>query len=282
MKRLREEDIHCSIWLASDRYQLRMGLGQDTSPEAMNASLQHTRVWWKTYRTGFLTWTFALIAIWLICLGLARVLGAWPIAFAGAVTAMVIVMGYRNNSRTMTVEEWEALLPGLNLGPVETEYSQAMITLHKSPIADEQHQEIIQQMNMLMDEHERLLEFRNNFQAWQGEVNAQSVQAEIDELQRKLTETSDENARGFYQQSIALAETRSARIGNIQPEMDRLDAQESLIRQTLKSLRDSFSLLKMGPKVETPDTLQFLRESTNSVQNHIDSIEKAVLEMKVT
>lgn len=269
--------MHPALWEAVDA--LERGdwmLGGDAAGSL--PALQ--KAWTSAYGRGCLN----------ACLGYAaaNALGIWlgylidhpgPFFLAMLGSAAHAINWYRVNRRTVTVDELEALLPIIPVDPNLRLYAETLLDLYRQRVDATLRREAIQEMNALIEDDQSLGQARKRLEAAIARTDARSLEAEIDQLQSKADGTTDAMARVAYEEALALARSRQESARRRQPLLDRIDAQQEVIRQTLLRLRADLGRSGEAGLHAPIVVAGGIRDILSRIRSQADEIERAVQEL---
>ena len=88
-----------------------------------------------------------------------------------------------------------------------------------------------------------------------------------------------EAARRAIEQSIELLETRCQVAQTLQPSLERVEAQQEVILQTLASVQSSLARMKVAPAALTAPDIAVIQSSISEVTGQTRAVEQAVQEV---
>ncbi|MCW5939608.1 MAG: hypothetical protein KF884_01215 [Fimbriimonadaceae bacterium] len=277
--RLGETKLHPMLWKAFDAYESAMYTGA-LGKDGASAFMAHQKAWWKHYGKGFLLGA----AVWLAAIvGLAWVGKQFstPLPmFAGMIGCGVhAVIATMRNRRTATVDEIEALLPVLNLTPLGKLYAELVVELFRADLEPKVRDAAVHQLNGLLDHHDVLEGRRRVMEAAIAQTDPAAVEAEVRLIEAKRDAATDLSARATYEHSLEMARERLTVAERYRPFLERVDAQQEVVRQTLLQVRADLGRAKAAPAEWASTTLDGLRTSNLSIRSHAEEIERAVDEL---
>lgn len=184
-------------------------------------------------------------------------------------------------NRSMTSEEIRAACSVIDATPSETSYfeSIALILEIGRKLDTQVGKDILAELNVLIAQADQLQTYRDNLRA---AINAESVDALIaqrEELRTKLSRTTDEATRRATEQSMELLETRCQMAQTLQPSLERVEAQQEVIHQTLVSVQSSLARMKVAPDALTAPDISMIQSSISEVTGQTQAVEQAVQEV---
>lgn len=277
--RLGERELHPVLWKAFDAYESSFYAG-GLSKDRTGALLDHQKTWWNEYGRGVLLWS----GFWL---ALIFALAYWGKDYAGPLPMFVGMLGaglhayigFKRNRRTATVDEIAALLPALDLDEPGRLYAEIVVDLFRTDLDARARDEALKALNALMDQHAALELRRKGLEAALSRSDIEAVALEVRQIESKRDAATDADARAIYERSLELARGRLAATERYRPYLERVDAQQEVVRQTLLQVRADLGRAKAAPSVWTASTLDGLRTSTLSIRTRAEEIERAVDEL---
>jgi hypothetical protein len=292
--------LHSRIYEALDQLQAKMISGNAAIPApediadplsraaqkpVMDVVGRHTQIWWRTYGTEFTLKGLGVMLANIATLGLAAQLNhPAALVFPTGMFTISCIAAYRwvkRNERTVAPEELRNLLPALELNVVERAYCDAILEVSEHPALDRQNaQEIADQLNELLTNSVELDGQRALLIRALGNIRATAeLERERELLEHKLTGTLDPVAREALQQSLHLCENRLYNRRSLDPLLQRLDAQQEMIRQSLMNVGESLARLRVAPHtVHNPD-IDAIKRSVVDINRQANSVEEAVQEV---
>ena len=183
--------------------------------------------------------------------------------------------------RSMTSEEVRAACSVINAMRSETSYFESIaLMLEIGAQLDVQTGiDILSELNLLIAQARQLQAHRDNLRAAINAESADALVAQREDLQTKLSRTTDEAARRAIEQSIELLETRCQVAQTLQPSLERVEAQQEVILQTLASVQSSLARMKVAPDALTAPDLAVIQSSISEVTGQTRAVEQAVQEV---
>ncbi|MGC4043227.1 MAG: hypothetical protein QM758_05440 [Armatimonas sp.] len=183
--------------------------------------------------------------------------------------------------RSMTSEEVRAAGSVIKATPSETSYfeSLALILEIGAPLGGQTGQDILSELNVLIAQSRQLQTHRDNLRAATNAESADALVAQREDLRAKLSRTTDEAARRAMEQSIALLETRCQVAQTLQPSLERVEAQQEVILQTLASVQSSLARMKVAPDALIAPDIAVIQNSISEVTGQTRAVEQALQEV---
>lgn len=276
--RIDREYVHPTLWAAMDKYEYGFMINSsETSVDAYNA---HQKIWWKEYGKGC---GLCILSYTVIC-GLAAYLTKSlqsPLIFFVAIVGCFLhaLWAFLQNRRIATPDELEALLPALDLTQNQLLYTHVLIGLYRQNIEETLRNEMLKELFMLMEDDQHLTKAREQVEASIANADPEEFEAEIRELEEKVAAAKDEIARDTYLHGLQLAKDRAKVVEQHRPILERIDAQQEVVRQTLLTLRSDVS--RSTRPLQAPSDLITvgIRSNLMQVRNHAHEIDRALEEL---
>ncbi len=287
--RFTHQELHPSIFEAFNEWQSQIGVllstaGEDRTSQ-MAAYNKHQKAWWKEYGNAVMGWGLGYIAAGGGVFAIANQLnnGMVGVAGLGIFIAGIVhgCVGYSKNKKQVTLDEMEALLPSLNLTPLQRTYCEIFVALQRSAALDGGHRrEILDQLNQLLEDGIRLAQKRKLLAEQFGSREVrEGLEGEVRGLEMRLSTTQDVLARDAFEKALSIARARLARYGDSAPVVERADGQLELISQTMASFREILISFAQAPNAEDLD-ISALRERVGQIQSQSQAIESAFAEIR--
>jgi hypothetical protein len=205
---------------------------------------------------------------------------AFAMVIAFGIAAIMVTWTVRNKRR-LTAPELRNLLPVMGLSRTHAAYCEAVLAIRECKLLEKrQAEEMIGQLNTLVDIDEQLEATRAGLTGALGlESLGAQASAECDDLRARLAAASDPEARKALEQGLALAERRCKGSEDLAPTLARLDAQQELIHQTIRTAHESVARLSVAPRKALAIDLEALRQSVAQVGEQASAVERAVDEV---
>ncbi|GDX39826.1 hypothetical protein LBMAG21_01180 [Armatimonadota bacterium] len=183
--------------------------------------------------------------------------------------------------RSMTSEEVRAACSVINATPSETSYFESISLLLEigTQLDTQTGKDILSELNVLIAQARQLQVHRDNLRAAINAESADALFAQREDLRTKLSRIADEAARRAMEQSIDLLETRCQAAQTLQPSLERVEAQQEVILQTLVSVQSSLARMKVAPAALTAPDIAVIQSSISEVTGQTQAVEQAVQEV---
>ncbi len=182
---------------------------------------------------------------------------------------------------SMTSEEVRASCSVINATPSETSYFESIALMLEigSQLDARTGKDILSELNVLIAQARQLHVHRDNLRAAINAESADALVTQREELRTKLSRITDEAARRAIEQSIELLETRCQVAQTLQPSLERVEAQQEVIQQTLASVQSSLARMKVAPGVVIAPDIAEIQSSILEVTGQTRAVEQAVQEV---
>lgn len=182
---------------------------------------------------------------------------------------------------SMTSEEVRAARSVINPTPSETSYfeSIALILEIDAQLDALTGKDILSELNVLIAQARQLQAYRDNLRAATNAESADALVAQCEDLRTKLSRTTDDAAQRAIEQSIALLESRCQVAQTLQPGLERVEAQQEVILQTLAAVQSSLARMKVAPDALTAPDIAVIQSSISEVTGQTRAVEQAVQEV---
>jgi hypothetical protein len=172
-------------------------------------------------------------------------------------------------------------LRGIPVAPVIREYCEALgaLAVPGLPIPPTEGRLILDEMNALLTRVLRHREEREELARRAGGKKLARLEADRYSIEARLATTADRVARQALEEGLALCQQRVESVGSLRLALERLDAEEIVVVQSLAALADG--LRRIGRSREDPSTadLTQLRAALGRVTAYASSVESAVEEV---
>lgn len=277
--RFNPSELHPRLFAATDRLTSGMFAGHMQDPEFIKAIGSHGGAWWRAYGKAFMALSAVSIAGIAAVGYLGKQIGESWMGFA-AFFLVVVLFGilYQRNRRQLTSEELEALMPALDLDPVEVAYAEAILALANSQLPPEDRSSLMKDLYRLLDEESTLVRQEKALHQVVSKAGFDALDAEAKRLEERATSARDEEARKSFERSLEAVRARMDHQERFAPYMERIEAHRELIRQTLLGVKETLGRTKIAPGISAPDW-QGLREVLAQVEQQAESVDRAVAEL---
>lgn len=194
------------------------------------------------------------------------------------IMSVIIAYGLRviRLRRDFSTEEIRGVLPALKLDDVGTAYVEALIALGENPaLTEEAARQIARELRDLLETYDNLERQAEDLR----ELMGTATQEELEKLQSRLAKTTDRQARAAFEESLSLLQRRLQNSQALAIYVQRMEAHRELILQTMKSLRESLTRLKLSPDYPTELNVDEIYQSLREVQQEAIAIENAAQEV---
>lgn len=277
--------IHPEILRLADQFAQQYAWSGTSSPvpEHAKAMKEHQSLWMKQYDKGCFAWFVFYGVAFVGAIAVKRMLGNPSVNFA--VLSVFVVgllhayLGYQRSRKRLSTDELAALLPALDLSPVQRAYSEAALVLSGLNLPEETADDVWKQLNRLIDEETRLRAVRERGAI--GLSTPAQVSSEMEEIRKRLDQTSDSMTREALERSLEICQGRLQSVRDLSLVVERVDAQLEMLAQSMRGMRDTLQRLGTAPS----DTglgldLQPLRDTIEHASRHTQALEAAVNEVR--
>ena len=207
---------------------------------------------------------------------------AWSSATAFGVWRTRFMHPVRQLERNVTLEEMNAVFPILRMTRAERIYCDALQMLARTETdstTEHAMRDALRQLNDLM-KNGRLLESRRaNLISIKGLNVLNELQAEYGALGRRLDAATDPVTRQSIQQSLQMCAARLENSRNIEQSLERLNAQQEAIAQTLATTLSAMARLQAAPDVRAEAAAHEIAETVAQMNRQTYAVEQAVEEV---
>ena len=216
---------------------------------------------------------------------------ALPVLAGGTATVAATTFGVwrtrfmhpvRQLERAVSLEEMNAVFPILRLTRAERIYCDALQMLARTETdatTESAMRDALRQLNDLM-KNGRLLESRRaNLIAIKGMNVLKELQAEYGELGRRLDNSTDPVTRQSLQQSLQMCAARLQNSLNLEQSLERLNAQQEAIVQTLATTLSAMARLQAAPDVRAEAAAHEIAATVAQMNQQTYAVEQAVEEV---
>lgn len=176
----------------------------------------------------------------------------------------------------LSVDEIQELLSSFDLDRGTQAYVDALIAIGENEYVDEDTAaQIAREMKSLLDTYYQLAAHRDELLEAMGTAS----ESERDALRQQMAEVNDPEARAALQESLHLLEQRLANRQVVGAYVQRIEAHLELIVQTMKSLRDALSRLRVAPERVGEFDVEQLRQRLLELQQEAAAVENAAQEV---
>ena len=181
--------------------------------------------------------------------------------------------------------EFRAVSDLLSLEGAEKRYCEAIVQMMDlgRAVSRSTLEDILRELNVLLQQSRELGTQRARILAAMTAMNTSELELELTRLQQRLEETEDSVARNAVLQSLDMLGDRVANAKSLEPNLERIEAQQEVILQTFASVQSTLARMKVAPtEIRIPD-LEEIKRSVVQVRDQTRAVEEAVQEvMSVT
>ena len=210
-------------------------------------------------------------------------IGLWNGVFWGAF-ALGMVQSFRKYSQDANVihsDLFAGFIPFLDLSRSERAYCEtvAILARPETQIDEETGRQILADLNALIQHSRHLDAQRVEIERLAGADSISSLQSERDGIAQRIPRTQDEQARTDLEESLALCDSRLENAGQMAPALERLDAQQEKIVQTLASIQSRLARLEAAPAPIMLPQAEEVQQTLKDLTNQTRAVEEAVQEV---
>jgi hypothetical protein len=202
----------------------------------------------------------------------------WALFAAGMVRA--ISDGHRD-ANVLHSDLLAGWLPHLDLGRAERAYCETLVLLAKPRLqVDEQTaRAILGELNGLMEVSRHLDSQRAELEGIAASGSVERIGEERASITERLTGITDPQARASLEQSLSLCETRLENARALQPVVQRLDAQQEMIIQSLASIQSTLARMEAAHQALTAPDADDIRRRLDEIRDQAHGVESAAQEI---
>ena len=287
MIRLTPKELHPLVFDAMERYRksFMYAYGQAGTAEKMETYQKHQSAWWKAYGKQVLLGTLGSLTLIILSIAWFKnsqsplALLSMLVSLFGSITFAVVA--HQRNKFIATVEELEALMPSLEMDEVGKTYCETLFSVLKTKaITDEDRTALVRDLWQLMEEHQRLVARQSELGGIRTLGEQGEIAAEVKELEHKLEQSTDEEARQTYSQALESAKRQHKRLNAIKPLLERFDAQSALVLNTLRETREAYA--NSDSLRDRLSDRQTISTSISMIYAQTEALDKAFAELDVT
>ncbi|AIE84595.1 hypothetical protein [Fimbriimonas ginsengisoli] len=277
--------IHPEILRLADQFAQQYTWPGTSSlvPEHAKAIKAYQSLWMKQYGKGCFAWFVFYSVAFVGSIAVKPMLGNPSVNFA-VLSVLVLgflhaYLGYQTSRKRLSADELAALLPVLDLSPVQRAYSEAALVLYRLNLPEETGDDVWKQLNRLIDEETRLRSVRDRGSV--GLSTPAQVSSEMEEIRKRLDQTNDSMTREALERSFELCQGRLQAVRDLSLVVERVDAQLEMLAQSMRGMRDSLQRLSTAPSDTNWELdLQPLRDTVEHASFHSQALEAAVNEVQ--
>ena len=213
--------------------------------------------------------------------GLGLGLGMAIIAASAAAAVRLQRRGELRFRESLTAEELRGFAADPALSRLERTYldSVARLMENADDLGETLAADLLTEMNALVAAYRRLQEQSDSVRAVLGGASVAEVEAEATALARRAAATGDPATRAVLEQSLELCRRRLERGRAVGSVVERIEAQQEVLCQTLASLQSSLAGLQAAPvELRSPREEEF-RSSIRAIEGQTRAVEDAVREV---
>jgi hypothetical protein len=184
--------------------------------------------------------------------------------------------------REVAPEEMRAVFPLLTLTRCERIYCDTLLLVVRSEVVPEREAAMratLRQMGELLATGRDLENRRQSLLSVMGSHSVPELEAESRSLSARLAAERDEVQRRAIEQSSAMCETRLANARALAQGLDRLNAQEEAIVQTMASALSALARAQLAPGADAEAAAQQVQDTISTMNLQSQAVEQAVQEV---
>jgi len=202
--------------------------------------------------------------------------GAVVVITMGASALIAYAFKLARSRPDLSAEDIRRLMPLFHFDEGEKAYLEALLALAENPyLQEETARQMIADLNRLLDTYYELQDQLEQLREAMGTAS----ESELEALQQRLAEATDPQARRALQESVDLLRRRLHSRDALSSHRQRMEAHLELLLQTLKSLHESLSRLKLAPQGLEEFDIDALRLHPQELQQEAAAIENAAQEV---
>lgn len=173
--------------------------------------------------------------------------------------------------------------PVIELPRLERSYFDALVVLadERGKLDASSSREILTHLNSLMARNRELDLQRESILNVLDTGNSTQLQAERDDLLRRGNAATDPIARRSLEVSLRMCDERIDNLGKLKPALERLEAQQVAIVQTVASIQSSLARWQAAPTVSDLPDLGQIQQSVGRINDETYAVEQAVQEVMI-
>lgn len=182
----------------------------------------------------------------------------------------------------LTLGDMVSVFPQLKLTRAEKVYCDTLTLLARTQTDIETETTMrttLRQLNSLMDRSRELEARRLSLLPLLGSNIQSQLDLEVRELERRIEQTEDIIARQSLQHSLKMCRTRLENTKAFSKSLERLEAQQEAIVQTLSSAHSALARTQLAPDMQSPLAAQEIAETVAQMNQQTYAVEKAVEEV---
>lgn len=172
-------------------------------------------------------------------------------------------------------------LPVLTLSRLERTYCEALQVLanDRSALDERTGREILGQLNALIERSREIGARRASVIAALENGEDARIEAERADLAKRAGAASDPIARQALENSLQMCDARISNLGKLKPALERLEAQQEVILQTMASVQSSLARWQAAPSVSDLPDLGQIQQAVVQIDDETYAAEQAVQEV---
>lgn len=180
-----------------------------------------------------------------------------------------------------TSDVLDALLPLLELTPVEKRYGALLSVLARepSPLDDATRMDMVEQVNGLLNDHRALLARRTEIEYNLSATDIAGMEAERDRLRAEAAKADDSVVQEARLQTSRMLEERLEDARVVRRTAERMRAQEDAVYETMGTLHSSLTRLSLAPTGLEKSATSALRDAVDRTRRQTQAVEQAVQEV---
>jgi hypothetical protein len=174
-----------------------------------------------------------------------------------------------------------AWLPVVELPRLESAYWEAIQVLANDccKLDEPTGREMLAQLNTLLARDRELIARRQSIQSVLNSGDTARLEEEREQLAGRVAAASDPIARAAMQESLRMCEVRIENVGKLKPALERLDAQQEAIVQTMASVQSALARWQAAPTVADLPSLEEVQQAVVRINDETFAVERAVQEV---
>lgn len=202
----------------------------------------------------------------------------WGSFVVGLVRSIRVSRKRVNNIHPDLLFQW---LPFLELSWAERAYCEtlALLAKPKSRIGESAGRRILADLNALMERTRHLDVQRAELQRIAGSDSLNALEQEQARISERVESARDPVARADLEESLTLCRVRLESARRVLPAIERLDAQQEKVVQTLASLQSRIARLDSDPSPMMSPEASELKNTLNALAAQTRAVEDAVQEV---
>ena len=202
---------------------------------------------------------------------------------AGSWTAFRSLPRKQKRTPPLQLDAMRNVFPHLSLTRAERIYCDVLLFLARAETTqdgEETMRDTLRQLNELLASNRQLEQKRLSLLPLLGANVEVELQAEANHLRRRLEGTVDPIARASHEQSLRMIATRIETAQNLQTGLERLNAQQEAVTQTLASAFASLGRMQITADQPRADfAMQDISQTVAQMNQQTYAVEKAVEEV---